>query len=473
MEARGELLLGLCHFYIQHYYRFSPPQQCTAATVKGPIATLDLAVASVPPRLKVFETLRDKYDARPMLVHHSVSILLLDYLLVTSLLLVTDVQEWMVVKKHEDQVARISFPQARASDEDTPITSTSASQWRKIIYGEPLYPKRLSHTASPPPPDNASLTPTSPDQMAKIIYGEPIYPTLRRSSADMLGSGVSDGYSDDESSLPYRSRPASPSTESIFYPLTNSSAPSHTYLDPLFYHESNAPPVPPIPPRFVPSSGSRPSTPVSTTSSGRIRELPLVPQLPSRTRFSVRPATSHASLPSRGIEQPLTDSPSAFPSPLPGRQRPWEIPFDRIQSSRPLPRTPSQGPIESSTRVHAIRHVQSQTYLSPQRPREKRASQQYRSLPPTPSAAVVPPVTPVEDAGAVQIVSQPQRRRRMQKDQDDDDAWMRSLTTSRARRPSTPEPAATVFDVPPPAYNSINFDARVQYTISLPRPDPR
>lgn len=166
--------------------------------MKGPIATLDLAVESVPPRLKVFETLHDKHDTRPMLVHAGVSVLLLDYLLVTALLLVTDVQEWMLVEKYEGQDSIFPSPAtAYGSDNGSPRspvgTSTSASQWRKIVYGEPLFPKR-----APNPMQSTSElvpNPTSPEQMAKIIYGEPIYPTLRTPSPALSGT---DSDEDDE-----------------------------------------------------------------------------------------------------------------------------------------------------------------------------------------------------------------------------------------------------------------------------------
>ncbi|KAF8070042.1 hypothetical protein FPV67DRAFT_1413320, partial [Lyophyllum atratum] len=261
---RGTILSGPRKFNIPNYSQNLKWRQvgssywCTTAAVKGPIAIFEPATDSLPPRLNIFETLHDKYDARPMLVHHGVSLLLLDYLLVTALFLVTDVQEWMLVKKFEgkDIVIPIGHPQdlpGLTPPKSAPGNmSTTNLQWRKIMYGEPLFPKRTSHSSlssGSTTPDALTPTSISAEQMAKVVYGHPLYPTLRAPSPDPSTSGSEDA-NDHMFFSPTLTRPPSPSAESIFYPHSRGSAPSHTYLDPSFYNEDDVPPVPSIPARF-------------------------------------------------------------------------------------------------------------------------------------------------------------------------------------------------------------------------------
>ncbi|GAW10637.1 hypothetical protein LENED_012926 [Lentinula edodes] len=234
-----------------------------AASAKGPIAILERGAETMPPIIKVFETLHDKYDTRPMLVHQGVSILLLDYVMVTALLLTTDIQEWMVVQKHDGEVNHELPPEVSGSDDfgprSAPPASTSALQWRKVLYGVPLYPKRQSSASTA----SHVRFPGNLNQIAKIVNGEPMYPSLYResSSIDFSSSeSESDQETESEDILDTRVQPSStpsrapsPSAESVLYPLTTASAPSHTYLDPSFYNEYGIPPVPPLPAEYVAS----------------------------------------------------------------------------------------------------------------------------------------------------------------------------------------------------------------------------
>lgn len=458
------LLIGfvLHSFYPGPLSDVAPLQQCTSASVKGPIATFDPAVESVPPRLKIYETLHDKYDARPLLVHGGVSIVLLDYLLVTSLLLVTDVQEWMVVKKYEAYENPVSGAATSTTDNDEPpkssTISTSASQWRKIIYGEPLFPKLSPESASPS--CSAPHTPTSADQMAKIVYGDPLYPTLRTPSPDMSTSESDD----DDSPWPSRDMPT-PSAESLFYPLTNSSAPSHTYLDPSFYDQKALPPVPPIPSRYRSGSsrGHNPSssTPNSATSFQRPRELPVPPHsMPLNSRpfprsRSTPPRTTHH----HRADPPLSDTLPGTSSSVPGSARPSHIPVVRTHSisMRRLPQPPQRPTnLYSQTRSLSQGRSEKHTRLGEQRIPQNGA----RSLPPTPAstAALGPPAV---DANTVRV---PRHLRRTQKSQDALD-W--TLRNPRQYVSDTGNPG---FDIPPPAYNSINFAAPSPVEVTLTSP---
>ncbi|KAJ7079055.1 hypothetical protein B0H15DRAFT_891541, partial [Mycena belliarum] len=239
---------------------------CTTSSVKGPIATFHPAVEGVPPRINVFETLHDKYDSRSMMVHNGVSLLLMDHLIVTAMLLVTDVQDWMLVQKYEGSSSDSapSLPPLSASSSDLfdmPPQSApaSASQWRKILYGEPLFPKRYpnSRTVSTTDLSASAPLPTSAKQMAKI-----------------------QGASASTSSLPSRQLPPTrgpnPSAESVLNPShpgagVRPSPPGHTYMDPGFY-AVGAPPVPQIPAQYASSyfsaaSSIRGATPPDSASA--------------------------------------------------------------------------------------------------------------------------------------------------------------------------------------------------------------
>lgn len=439
--------------------------KCTTSAVKGPIAILDPAIENLPPRMCVFETLHDKYDARPMLVHHGVSLLLLDYLLVTALFLVTDVQDWMLVKKFEGQV--IDVPPSQGEDVSSLRSAASSLQLRKIMLGEPLYPKQSS-LSSMSSLDVTPPTPTSSEQMAKIVYGDPLYPTLSlRSSSSDISSSESDKEPD---SVFFSSSPTglpSPSGESIYPPSTASTPPSHTYFDPSFYNDHDIPPVPRIPAQYdTPGAGpsrgstSRPSSSHSTTSSMRqLRELPMppIPALVPRPR----------STPPRSMTSPGTSGERAAISPghhsLPTPQRLPE-PSTSRPTGRPrqLPRLPSSSQSDGynpHSQTTILGRARSQSVRS-----SKRSSQWPRTLP-------APPIGSSTSGNDTQNHSP--SRRALKEAEDDLSSWVHSLTHPR-EFPHVPLPQAT-FDVPPPAYNSINFQTAVDLPVtpSLPPPIPQ
>ncbi|KAG7446638.1 uncharacterized protein BT62DRAFT_130849 [Guyanagaster necrorhizus] len=280
---------------------------CTCSSVEGPVATLDPAVGSVPPRLKIFETLYDKYDARPTIMHHGVSLLLLDYLVLTALLLVTDAQEW---EKHSRGEG--------SSNTRCPTLlsiSTTGLHWRKIISRDQLFSRRSASITSSM--DHLPLSPASSasvGQMAKIVYDE----EEEEEENDFVTSAVD---------VPSTSRAQSPSAESVCYPLRNVSAPSHTYLDPSFYHDPDPPPVPPLPAHLSTNLSRR-------GSSNNLRRLPAPPQQSARRPQSTPPgelrrAASTSFLPGSNAFRRLPIPPGRRDSQTQG------------QSLRSLPPTPT------------------------------------------------------------------------------------------------------------------------------------
>ncbi|KAG6845079.1 hypothetical protein H0H87_000983 [Tephrocybe sp. NHM501043] len=408
---------------------------CTTAAVKGPIAILHPATDSHSSHFQIFETLHDKNDARPMLVHHGVSTLLLDYLLITALFLVTDAQEWTHVQGaditipigHVPELPGLSPPQSAPSN-----FSTSNQQWRKIISSS-----EEVHTP----------TPISAEQMAKVQYGHPIFPG-RRSSSPAPSTSDSGAPSEHMFFSPTATRPHSPASESIFSPVSRSAAPAHTYLDPSFYNEDvDVPPVPSIPAHLIHTSEashsprSRPSSSQSSTTSSNIRRLPEIPILPPvhplvpRPRSTPpRPRTGQSSIPESTASGPSVPHASVSDSSAIPRRPTRQLP-------RP-PQTPSQ-PVHTEARQFPSgmgrARSQSQSHASREKWRPHAAYGQ-RTLPSPPTSSsregAHPPPLQLQ-----RVLSEDGRF--VVKDADDD--WV-----------GTAEPGVG-YDMPPPAYNSINF----------------
>ncbi|KAJ7680632.1 hypothetical protein DFH06DRAFT_425076 [Mycena polygramma] len=346
---------------------------CTTSSVKGPIASFHPAFEGVPPRIRVYETLHDKYDSRPISVHNGVSILLIDHLILTAMLLVTDVQDWMLVQKYEgDDSAPPSLPplsSASSSDLfDTPPQSAPASalQWRKILYGEPLFPKRYPNSRSVSTTDLNAPLPTSAKQMAKILYRDPIYPSLNSSPVTSLWDSEDEdedadieawraqrgSYGSSAAPSPLSQNPPtrvhSPSSESMFYP--SGRPPSHTYVDPSFYAE-HVPPVPQIPAQYassVSTSTSRGTTPPDSARMRPRRELPMPPTPiaeSSRVRSqSTPPRESPADSYGRRPSEPLFLASSSLPVPPPPVPPIRTLTRSQSMKLRQLPQPPPESP---------------------------------------------------------------------------------------------------------------------------------
>jgi hypothetical protein len=422
--------------------------------VKGPIAIFEPSIASLPARLVVFETLHDRYDARPMLVHHGVSLLLLDYLLVTSLLLATDVQEWKTMKKHQGK--DIVIPPVDVANGVPAVPklapsniSTSASQWRKVMFGEPIYRKRdfspssISSLSTGAEEDDVPSTPASTSEIVALVYD----PVRNASSSDT--SSVSRDDDDHVFFAPARTRPASPSSESIFYPLTPSSAPSHTYLDPSFYGEPYIPPVPSIPDwcKSSVASSSRPSSEHSASSSKQWRVLPMPPLAP----LTPRPQST----PPRAIPSPRTSTGlSAIPLTTARRLPEQPEPNNALPRGTPrrLPRPPST---DSPSRVSSHGRGRSQSQ-SMQLTEKWHPQYRQRTLP-------LPPVS--SSAGSIGLGQE--FHQHMYKETESELAeWVHALTSSTPREyPPVPLPR-TNFYMPPPAYNSLEFHGKLELSNS-------
>ena len=90
--VRGQFL-PLVHY---PYPAFLLPVQCTCSSVKGPLAILQTVYISSPPRLRVYSSLfREDDTTRNQPNYGGVPHVVLDYLVTTALLLVTDIEEYL------------------------------------------------------------------------------------------------------------------------------------------------------------------------------------------------------------------------------------------------------------------------------------------------------------------------------------------------------------------------------------------
>ncbi|KAI8994004.1 hypothetical protein BD414DRAFT_270047 [Trametes punicea] len=222
---------------------------CVTHAVKGPVAVLDAATLSAPPRLKVYHPLIDRDLARSQDNYKGVPTVFLDYLVVTALLLVTDVQEWL------DRPREARIPGS---------SSYTVQRWLALIHSTPAPPEPQHPTV-----DLSLTVPSTPPHSATIPSPGGYWET-RSGVTSLSGSGSGGSYAGDPFTPTTPATPATPATSA------NSSA---------FFSRSleDVPPVPPVPGA---GSGSGSAVAASLSSSlsasqparnaepGRVRERP-------------------------------------------------------------------------------------------------------------------------------------------------------------------------------------------------------
>ncbi|TFK85541.1 hypothetical protein K466DRAFT_576839 [Polyporus arcularius HHB13444] len=205
---------------------------CVTSAIKGPVAVLDAATLSAPPRIKIYDTLIERETARSQDNYKGIPTILLDYLIVTSFLLVTDVQEWL------DRPREARIPGSN---------SYTIQRWLALIH----------HRPAPPEPDHPtvdlSLTvPSTPPHSA--TYPSPGGMWETQSGVTALSGSTGSG-----SGASYLGEP--------FTPIT----PATSAHSSAFFPRSveDAPPVP-----LVPGSSSGSSPFAFNVESSRQRERP-------------------------------------------------------------------------------------------------------------------------------------------------------------------------------------------------------
>lgn len=409
----------------------------------------------MPPRIRVFESLLIQ-DTRPQLDRGGVSLSLLDYLLISALLLVTDAEEWVTL--------------ARPGSADGQAQSAPASvrQWRKIVYGEPLFPslrtpanksakksQELDDNLRPSSPANR---PVSMRQMRKIVFGEPLFPSRTQTDPGVLAFASRSSISIDDLVT------GSSESESMNCPSTpvSTSAPTLGHLDPAFYKA-----LPEVPLQLRPRSRSPPliristDTPVLPTSSTFAhRDLPKLPisssspsianhnQLPLQRSRST-PYFQYSETSKRSSSSQSTYAYVDAPIFMSGGSR-----------KRRLPRLP---PTADTT---ITPYLTKSTIPIPSRNEKTRPrSHTQRSLPDPPNAGSS------SESAQEQYMQQSMDK---QANVSEDEAWVRSLTPEQQRDLHRTVTAShtTPFDAPPPAYNAIDFSYPPHDSFESPPPPP-
>ncbi|KAF9523498.1 hypothetical protein CPB83DRAFT_688947 [Crepidotus variabilis] len=526
---------------------------CTTPTVQGPIATFEPRKGSLPPKLSVYETLHDKNDPASLSAFRGVSILLLDYLVVTSLLLVTDLQEWMLVRKFEG--IPVNVPNASEFGGDGASSApgvASNPQWRKIAFGEPIFPKIAGDAKSIHGDISASLPPIHPNrQPSSIMTRSDDSSSSQRSPGFGMRSFIDtdlDSEEDSESEDTHYdisragsgSHHRSPTAESI---ASSMNAPSHAYADPSFYRPASPVDEPALPSR--PQSGvssmarryihSQPSSPL--IQSYRYPEDSVPPHLPQAIRRarSVSPTSpmledpdvlndilnGYHLVPNRGSRH-FTPPPPPPPPSQPPAHRPSRLRSDSIgslvstTSRRPLP----QPPVTAQMHTQELRRAQSSNALlengqgsranirvtppAPQRtlpyaphtprilPASPRSHATFSDFGPAPPLESYGDNFPASAHGYSHSHAQPSQNTSTQQylhpyntdevhsrqppitksSHEDLAQWLHELTIDSQIQNHAPEPLpnSTIYDVPPPAYNSITFSSRPEGFYQPPVP---
>lgn len=372
----------------------------------------------------------------------------------------------------------------------------SARQWRKIMYGEPMYPS-LKAPALDKCVDNGGedadiLDISEPPQLStsvrqwrKIVYGEPLYPSLRPQSADGCD-------------LPPRpSTATSFSSESAYSLPTPSSAPSTGCYDvPSLFDDTDRT----TPPSAI--GAERVSSPLAG-SSGTLSPMPSSECIPlSAFPISV-PPTARRELPSppssyqppQGVQPWLHRSRSSpkLSHRIDRTQSPM-LPVDQDDpTNQSLPtRIPVRQLPTPPSRESAVQSPQAQS----QPTSTKRHSQTHqRSLPPTPGlisrsqstmeqhyhahslSQVMVSQSPLstmvqssttQPGPSIATLNDARARRRLEKDPDEVINWMRNTSRAHRRRAvdgddddAAPVPYDATYE-PPPAYNAIDFSTPPQ-----------
>ena len=325
--------------------------QCTTETVRGPVAILEPGIQRAPPQVKILDPLFRVGTSRPQRMHNGLALSLLDFLLVTAMILITPNDEWMNVTRlnPSDSIADFGHTShSPSSDPRAPLLPNSEAspeieRWRSsvVMEGDQSQCEESSD-------DSSSSRVTS-----RLPLRTDIQSTAQHSTYSP-GQGVFSTPSSSSHSLPSQS------------PTTSQ----------LVRRRTRELPVPPIPPSF----GNNPSS--ATSNASHVSYLPYAqhsqeeppPMPPLPTTFSVpprdsrRPVTSHtsilshlvmesptSSIHSRSLPTPPTPSSSKPPFPM----LPFASPNSAVSTTLP----PLPGPVRPMPQHATLSRSQSHSHL--------------------------------------------------------------------------------------------------------------
>lgn len=163
--------------------------------MKKVVATLEPAVLSAPPRIRVFEPVYERDDTRPQLEHQGVPIPLLDYLVATSLLLLTDKDEWQhyggAAGTSSNNESESNLPSFRSDSGSSSGAASNAvhsiHRWRTGLETEPFSSR----------PSTPALS--TEDDVISLRTDESVSASQPR---PMSGHGRRDSTADETASIP-------------------------------------------------------------------------------------------------------------------------------------------------------------------------------------------------------------------------------------------------------------------------------
>ncbi|KAI0058729.1 hypothetical protein BV25DRAFT_1994034 [Artomyces pyxidatus] len=340
-------------FYLPHHphsmrwKRVGQAFFCTTENVKGPVAILDPALLTAPPQLRIFDPLFRQDHSRPQRSHSGLPLSLLDFLLVTAMLLVTPSDEWTNVTREGPSAPfpvyeSLTTPEPDAAD----ISSLSASL--------PPSPKKRHSTGSVHSLSSttSSSAISAPNVAVPVIerwrHAVPAVPPEEehvRESRRRRGPGSTSSQGRDSAPSRATSRsslemdavsvPPSPSTTTHYTASQHYAASQHSHQSTQSHKPSRGTPF-----------SLRSASSVSVGSQNRYyaasiasRELPQTPQLPQHPHGAESP--------------PLPPLPPTIPIPIPSPSgsvlsRTYSqyatSPSPSVYHSRSLPVPPTPGP---------------------------------------------------------------------------------------------------------------------------------
>jgi hypothetical protein len=335
--------------------------QCTTETVRGPVAILEPGIQRAPPQVKILDPLFRLGTSRPQRMHNGLALSLLDFLLVTAMILITPNDEWTNVTRPNpsDSVADSGHTSHTHSSSDprAPLlhdseASPEIERWRSSIVPARVTEETQSQCGESSDGSLSRATSRlsfhadnqSAAQHATYLPGQCVFSTPSSSSHSLPSQTPT-------SSQLVRRRtrelPVPPILPSFGHnPPSASSIVSHvSYLPHGQYSQEEPPPIPPLPTTFPapppPHDSRRPFTSPASVLSHRVMESPTSSIHSRSLPTPPTPSTSNPPFPLLPLVSPnsaVSTTASPLPRPVP--------PMDRHAT---LPRSQSHSHLRHST----------------------------------------------------------------------------------------------------------------------------
>jgi hypothetical protein len=421
-----------------HYQHLLTGKQCTTTAIKGPIATMDLTKGQ-PLRLAVYETLHDKFDPQGLSTYQGVSSLLLDYLIVTALLSVTDPLAWTLLEK-VDGVQDMAAPHsADSGGQRLPYVPPFPDQSKGLLY------RARSETSLTSLTTTLSAFPQSlrcyDDGMPTCVEPDP------SSCLKRYSTSTSEDWAKTFRASLYSNDPTA-SAEDVQHA---GALPYHRSVRTSSHSSRTVFPVP------SPQFSEPPTRPRAGTSTSHNERSYLLNQPHRISPLNIESREYSASSEQLPNVSNSTHSPSKFESHCP-------LGLEQEKGS-----TSSEQPPNNSTLAHGLRRSESRRPL----PKPPRVCPQS-STPSFINSSTEGPKRNIRSLPATPIIEQDGRRTsalegnsRLQpharippmtaESQEDLTQWVHELTNPVRILPPVPLSETVVLDMPPPAYDSIRF----------------